>query len=287
MFSTLGKIKFTPLKGFNSFQGKRSSSLAEHALIEGKPRLQKTGDKLEELSIGMNFHTTFCEPEQEIDALHSAMEAGEILPLVWGNGKVAGYFVIADVDRNILKTTADGSVVSAAVTVSLKEHGQPITLAALQITALAKAFAFDEIKPLPLRSIPYAGGPDLQVMKEIETATTANEEIKSGLTRLEQGTTAAIEVGRRMERSALKIQQAMNNVQEIVQNTEVLLAQASALPLRAQQLADAALSLQLLMPPTDIGAIGTAAGNINNGLGAVKSSATPVATFNAIRQVID
>lgn len=286
MFSTLGNIKFTPLKGFNQFQGKRSASLAEHALIDGKPRLQKTGDKLEELTIGMNFNVNFCEPEREVGALHSAMAAGEILPLVWGNGSVAGHYVISDVDRNIEKTTADGSVVQMAVSVTLKEHGVPYNLDALAKSAIARAFAFDEVKPLPLRSLPYPGGPDALVMNQVEIASLANEEIRSNVTRLQQGTAAAIEVGNRIAKAALKIQQSMALVQDVVQQTEQLATAAADLPLRAQQLQTNANALQVLMPPTDLDAVSTAATSVSTSMGAVRSSATPVAAINAYRRTI-
>lgn len=287
MFSTLGNIKFTALKGFGSFQGKRSASLAEHALIDGKPRLQKIGDKLEEISLVVNFHTSFCDPEQELDALHSAMSAGEILPLVWGNGLVAGYFVIADVDRNIEKTTADGTVVKMGVTISLKEQSNPVNISSLQQSAVARGFAFDEVKPLPLRSLPQPGGVDLQVMEQIDLASLANEDIKRNLTRLERGTSAAVEVGQRIGKAALKIQQAMNMVQSLVQNSEQLITQASSLPLRAQELAAAAFTVQQQMPLTNLTSLSTAAGAVNSGLGNVKASAAPVATLSAIRRVIN
>lgn len=56
MFALLGEIQFDLITYFDGFDSQFDADYAEHALIEGKPRLQWIGDKLDEISIQLSFH---------------------------------------------------------------------------------------------------------------------------------------------------------------------------------------------------------------------------------------
>lgn len=122
MFAQLGKIQFDVLKTFSDFTEKASAVYAEHVLLDGKPRLQRTGSSLNEISLSMMFHNAFCNPKSEIESLKTARDNGEVLPLLWGNGEVEGDFVITDLEIVREEAGPEGSIVAAGVSLQLKEY---------------------------------------------------------------------------------------------------------------------------------------------------------------------
>lgn len=153
MYAQLGNIIFKGLKGFGSFSDSRSINLSEHALIEGKPRLQRIGSNLQQLSVSILLHASFCNPENEMDALDTAMEDAEVLPLVLGNGVYAGDFVIESIDRGIDQTDALGNIISQTLSLRLREYYISDKLQSKVIQAKQNAFASSAGGVTPLRSI--------------------------------------------------------------------------------------------------------------------------------------
>ncbi len=122
MFAQLGSIQFENLKTFDEFQKTSSAVFAEFALLEGKPRLQFTGQSLDEISLSIRLHVSFCKPDEELSKLQTAKSTGEILPLIWGHGGIEGNFVIMSMSETIEHADKDGSVFSTVVALTLKEY---------------------------------------------------------------------------------------------------------------------------------------------------------------------
>lgn len=122
MFAQLGNIQFQNLLSFNEFSKRGEMIYAEHALIDGKPKLQRTGSALDELNISLRFHASFCNPKVELDKLKDARNQGEILPLLWGNGNVEGEFVIGEISETIDEADPQGNIFSLSASVTLKEY---------------------------------------------------------------------------------------------------------------------------------------------------------------------
>lgn len=122
MFLQLGNIIFENLKTPNDYSKSGEALFAEHSLIDGKPRLQRTGSTLEEISMSIRFHVSFCNPKTELSNLITARDEGQILPLLWGNGEVEGDFVITELSRNIEDADPQGNVFCYVVDLSLKEY---------------------------------------------------------------------------------------------------------------------------------------------------------------------
>lgn len=141
MYAQLGSIQFTTLKGFTGFTTTEETNIVEHALIEGKPKLQRLGTNLDTIELTMLFDVAFCIPQSEIDALNNSREAGEILPLVMGNGRFVGNFVIKSVNSTVLHSADDGTVLQAEVNASLLEHANANQTVMAAASAIAQAFA--------------------------------------------------------------------------------------------------------------------------------------------------
>lgn len=125
-FALLGDVQFELITYFDGLEGKFGTDYAEHARIEGKPRLQWIGDKLDEWSLNLKFHQTYCDPEAELTKLRDAMGTHVPLPFVLATGDYKGEFVITDITVTSEQTDTQGVLVSAGATLSLREVVVPI-----------------------------------------------------------------------------------------------------------------------------------------------------------------
>ncbi len=125
LFALLGPIQFELITYFDGFDGHFGANYAEHALIEGKPRIQWVGDKLDEWTIKLKFHRLYCEPEWELARLREAMQAHTPLPFVLATGEYKGQFVITSLSTTPEQTDLLGALVSVGASLTLKEHVPP------------------------------------------------------------------------------------------------------------------------------------------------------------------
>lgn len=148
MYATLGNITFEGMRGFTSFDASLASIIAEHPVINGKPKLQKTGDAPDSISFAMRFHYAFCTPEVELQKINQAVRTAEINPLLLGNGVLVGNFVIKSASTSWQQTDTRGNIREATVQVELIESSN-----ALSVTqALSSAFA--SASNSPFRVVP-------------------------------------------------------------------------------------------------------------------------------------
>jgi phage protein U len=124
----LGDIRFSLVTYFEGMELKFAADYAEHALIKGKPMLQWTGDKLDEVSWDIVLHAGYCDPEAEMLKLRQAVRDHKALPLVFANGDYKGYFVPTEASVSSKKLHADGGAVWMEVKLSLRECVVPPSL---------------------------------------------------------------------------------------------------------------------------------------------------------------
>lgn len=122
MWAVLGDIEFE-LRNQPSRQDERASAdYAQHALIQGKPRLEWVADALDELTLELTLHALLVDPEAQIRRLKAALRAHEPLPYVLGSGDYRGVYLLTEVDTTTRRTDAQGRLISATVSVSLLEY---------------------------------------------------------------------------------------------------------------------------------------------------------------------
>lgn len=122
MYGQLGDIVFKALYGFDSFNVKGEQVISEHARIEGKPRLQNSGSKADELSLSIRLHANFTDPEKQLAILKEYKEKGEVLTFLNGKGVVYGDFILKSYDYTPEVITPEGEMVSVYVNLSLIEN---------------------------------------------------------------------------------------------------------------------------------------------------------------------
>jgi phage protein U len=153
MFAQLGKTVFQTLKSFGEFSEQGTANYAEHNLLDGKPRLQRTGSTLNELSIKILFHNAFCVPQDELNSLKDSRDNGEIMPLIWGNGNIEGDFVITDLQATKDEVAPNGTLFACSVSLTLKEYISPNKIQDEQANNRSKAKAVGNKKPVAKKKL--------------------------------------------------------------------------------------------------------------------------------------
>lgn len=122
MFAQLGDIKFELITYFNGLTETVSYNYAQHERIENKPLLQFLGKNLLEENIKLNFHRSFCIPEDELKNLVEVADKAEPLKFIKGNGEYIGVFVIEEIGKTTEQASPEGDLLSIQVDVRLKEY---------------------------------------------------------------------------------------------------------------------------------------------------------------------
>ncbi|OIP06942.1 MAG: hypothetical protein AUK53_11720 [Betaproteobacteria bacterium CG2_30_59_46] len=117
----LGTIGFDVLSQIEGVEESFSANFAEHALIEGKPRLQWVGDNLGEVTWNLMFHAGFCVPTVELLKLRAAVAAHTPLPLVFASGAHQGWFVPVSVNVTTRMTRGDGTLLWIEAQLKMRE----------------------------------------------------------------------------------------------------------------------------------------------------------------------
>ena len=150
MYAVLGDVEFELITYFDGMEAQFGMDYAEHALIGGKPRLQRVGEKLDEFRLELTFHASYCDPEVELVKLRQAMQSGEARQFVLGNGAYKGWFVITDLTATSRQTDKVGALISLDATVTLREYVEPKTLETRK--AQAKKTAKSKRKSAPKKT---------------------------------------------------------------------------------------------------------------------------------------
>lgn len=122
MFAQLGDIEFELITYFNGMNESQSYNYAQHERINQKPVLQFLGLNLLEQDIKLNFHASFCTPEDEIKKLKDVANLGTPLKFIKGNGDYVGVFVITEIVSVTEQATNEGDLISVQVDLKLREY---------------------------------------------------------------------------------------------------------------------------------------------------------------------
>jgi phage protein U len=218
MYAQLGSIVFDGAFGPTQQQSKVSQSIAQHALIDGKPRLQRLGVGLEELSLDLTLHSSFIDPEAAIAALRSAIEDGEVMPLLNGNGEFVGNFVVSEITNTLVQTDRAGLIILAKVSVSLIEYVAPDELGSKEAGARKAGFANADNKPL-LRPIqPQNQGFAIDAMSSLTEVRSESAGVNTAITNAVTNPSVQASETSKALRGLKKMREALENYGRKLQN---------------------------------------------------------------------
>lgn len=122
MFAQLGDIEFELITYFSGLNESNTFNYAQHERINNKPILQYLGQDLQEQDIKLNFHASFCVPEDELKKLKNVAKKGEPLKFIKGNGEYVGVFVITEIVSATEQTSDEGDIIYIQVDLKLREY---------------------------------------------------------------------------------------------------------------------------------------------------------------------
>lgn len=272
----LGEIVFEGLKGFDGIQKKDEAVYAELPLIGGKPRLQRTGTALRELQVNIRLLASFTDPDADIAALAALRDAGDILPLITGEGVNLGDFVITQMQETTSETTKSGKTLIAELQLTLKEHFDPNKLQTAATAAVKAAFAVGANKVVPVRLV----RPPISTFSVVSQNAQAGKSYSIGT--VGDVRTAAADASQaqsRLNQAKAKLDKAKqaydkvietaNNAQNVIAKAPALIATVTSVLSNIEQLRDAVQNgnLTLALANADI---------LEDSLGAVDNAIRPL-----------
>ncbi|GKT21650.1 phage tail protein [Acidovorax sp. SUPP3334] len=127
MFAVLGEVQFELITYVEGMELQAAADYAEHPLIGRKPRLQWTGDRLDEYRLQMYFHAAYCNPEAELQKLLGLVRSREARQFVLGNGANKGWFVAVEAQAMSRQTDGLGNLLTLEASLWLREYVEPVT----------------------------------------------------------------------------------------------------------------------------------------------------------------
>jgi len=285
MYAQLGNIRFEGLKGFSNFSHERGVNYAQHELINGKPRLQAVGDNLDSISFGMYLHSEFTNPEADIETLRLAMQNREILPLILGNGRVLGFFVIPSFSQDNSFTDPNGNLIEVTLSVELLESFSDDPLREAELQAIQQAFA-TSTRNSNVRSVLPAK------ISQGMTMTTEISKIQTSVTLTGIYTAKIEEIPSRSEYWSGKINKSLTDIEGSLTNVQSILSDASELQEMAENLPTAindvyvrVQNMKAVLPVTDVNSFKILNQQLNGSLLSLNSANLDISNNSIIRRI--
>ncbi len=254
MQAQLGNIQYRNLKSFTAMSRGRSVALDEIGMIGGKPRVQRTGEALDSISLTFLFHAAFCNPSDELQALYDAMQGSESLPFVFANGTVLGRFAIASVNDRVRKSDQFGNAIYLECDVELKEVAYTDLLDDAEISAIKAGFAYiDSTVPIvptaiqPNDAAVGAASRSLAIdnaalaQAQLDLAVRSPSSIDSAFAKVKALTASASIAALELANKARLLQGTLNDYERIAQDAEDVARLASDMA-KAGNISDALAS---------------------------------------------
>ena len=88
--------------------------------------MQYLGQGLQEQDIKLNFHSSFCNPTEELKKLKEVAQKAEPLKYIKGNGEYVGVFVITEIVSVTEQTSDEGDIIYIQIDLKLREFAGKI-----------------------------------------------------------------------------------------------------------------------------------------------------------------
>ncbi len=278
MYAILGDYKFQNYKGFKELKVSDGLAISEHPRIEGKPRLQATGEKLREISLTFLLHASFSDPDKDIEILQSYRRGAQIIPFLSGDGISFGEFVIKEINTGFTQTDKKGSTIGVEVEVILLEavtpdsgNTKPERLAVRNPGLILPALP---ARPTEPQSIFFN-------LRQINTQTNAIVKDLSFAAKVAAATDRAI---RTSKRRVDNIRAALVNIEKTGTETQKIFSSYQNIKGQADRVKGSTESLALFLQAGDLNSSINASGQLRNTLNKLNIDAAPINNLTAVRK---
>lgn len=145
MFLILGTYKFEGVKLPQSWGLTYETEYGQIPIINAKPIVQRVGEKLQTIEIGIFLSADFCKPQDELDGLNASRKAGEVMSLIDGTGRNYGKYVITGISVTNVTNLDNGYPVAISANLSLLEYNSN------KIDTVNKGIALTSNQPIAQR----------------------------------------------------------------------------------------------------------------------------------------
>lgn len=130
----------------------RAWNWVSHETIAELPTLELIGRMPRQPKLTVQLHPLLgTTVATALGGLEAAADRGDVMPLQLGNGYVFGWFVVDSLERNWQQTTPDGTIISAMVSLSLRESRPPQQSSSPQL-GYAELAGPERTQPTPIDS---------------------------------------------------------------------------------------------------------------------------------------
>lgn len=252
MYAQLGSITFDGQFNFGSFSSDGNEArFAQLELLNSKPRLQKTGDTLEEITILIKVHARQRNPKEFIQRLQDTRTSGEVLPLLLGSGQYLGDYVIISAPYEVTEAFGDGTIIQAIITVTIREHIPGNKLEQQQQEARKKAFAVGDVQQVLIRPAQPVG--DTKALAQsLSAVTMQSSQIDRQVREYENNVSKRPVTAKGILESCDKVNGALSDAQNKLDNVKEQEAKVTAIRDAAANVRAAIDGIKNNMPPNNI-----------------------------------
>lgn len=285
MYAKLGNIVFERLIGFETLTKDTETTYAELALIDGKTRLQRTGEQLISQDFTVHYHRAFCIPEDRIKELELARSNGEVLPLFLGTGEFIANFVITTIKQTFKLTDPTGLLIECSVAVNIKEYVEPDPLRAQKNADKNNGFASNSDKVVPVKSVNTIPSPANQTMKQVNAANQASKSATDSVSKLKDNQSSAQKAFSVAKKALKAINAAHQAIHALLNKYNRLAQTATNLHSAVTQAQAASANLSQKIANGDIQGAISASDNLVGSTNNMNIAATPLAGLKGRRGV--
>jgi phage protein U len=284
MYARFGNIVFESLNAPEEFNLKKETVFYEHARVNRKPKLQRTGENLDDLKLVMHFHGNFCNPESEFEKLNSLRKNAKAELLVFGNGDIVGSFVVTSIEKTVNFSLPDGTIVDSTVNVNLKEYQSVSKKRDKEIEAKKNAFAVNPDIPRTMFSQKsITANPAALISVNIQEASLASAQSNAAIDEAAQNPGLLAKASAIVAKANEAIYISMEKANAVLSGSESLQQQTTGLGDAFTAVQNAAQNIISAMPITSISEARDAASQVNGGLRSVKILSAPISTISSFR----
>lgn len=137
-FCTIGDLTLQLMEAPATWRERAAFEFAEHPVLEGKPKLQAIGAKLQDLQLEFQFHAGQVDIGFIANRVAEMRDGAEVVAVTMGDGEYLGEFVIVDVTFDRGATFDNGTALTATMSVTLREYVAAAALVVTDRPAVAK-----------------------------------------------------------------------------------------------------------------------------------------------------
>jgi len=260
------------------------ANLAEYDLINTKPRLQLTGETLEEISLSFKLRVEFCNPAQEVADLEAWKKTGEVLPLLLGSGEYVNDYVIKGITKNIVQTFSDGTPIELGITIDLLEF-VPSSAADQQTATDRRSAAAVGDKTQTSRRPTQPKTPEAQAHQALMKAENSAWEAANAADEARSATTPA-NFADKVNGKVKQAQKAMDDARQRVSDVQQNINNATGIIAAVDNAKDKLQELGTIMtPPISTQDLNDAILNLQTGVRGVDTNSTVFTTDIILRKL--